>query len=136
MPHRKNDGTIELDVSKWDSMSVNYLEIYDVLFRYDEFVTNIPTFEQLISKAIAVKTASGKGIEICPIGLMTDRADRLMLIEAMCEKYKCLPYIGTSLESQPLWAIDAFMVISIAKDKYTTRKMEFERLKAKQKHGR
>lgn len=130
IPKRRDNGQIESDTSLWESEHVSYEDIYSVLYIYDQFAVKVPTFELLMMKAVLFDDMKRR--EICPIGLMTEKADRLMWIESMCEKYRIPPYPGGSLQEQPPWIIEAFTIISIAKDRYNTRKIELE----KAKHGK
>ena len=134
VPYRNKDGNVERDLMKWRVESVSYHNIFDVLETYSVLAPKTPIFEQMIMSAIAFENPK-ETKEICPIAFMTNTADHMLLLESVCEKYHCLPYNGNSIESQPNWVMDAFITISVAKDRYNTRKREIEMVKAKQQNS-
>lgn len=134
IPERDEEGRVESDPKNWTEYDLDKDGVLEALHRFDDVMPKTPSFVALIGNGIPLSKSGGKK-EICPIGIMNEDATNQMIsIEAMCENYGCLPFEpGTSLESQPSWVIDAFVTISVAKNKYYDYKMEMERMKNRNK---
>ena len=66
----------------------------------------VPVFNIVKSINAGIKSK----VELCPTSLIDDNLNRILTIENMCEKYKCLPFDGGYCD-QPKIIMESFEVV-------------------------
>ncbi len=105
---------------EWEEADASAEEVIEHFIKVHALYPNLLPTEILL---LPLMRLGVKGEAVCPVGLLTYKANWFTELESAAEKYKTLPFNGNWLD-QPQYIIDAFNTIRGAESKYMSKKLK------------
>lgn len=118
------------EIIEYENRKITKEDVIDYLIQVHKHLPGMLANEVLNTPNMRIE-----GKPICPVGLFDYETDFLTSLESAASEYHVLPYDGAYLD-QPLYIIEAFDICRATRAKYSNKKMNAMREKAKTKKGK